>query len=506
MGADSIALVRDAAAASLVDAALAKNVTTSLMQAVLDDNGNTPDLAAELVTVMFDLANSGSGAEVRERSGGTDGLVLILGYAGSSCDLLRAIDASYQRLLPSWTTLTTVSSGMIDHPAASVIVQDQIDALAARVEKFDRVILHSFSNNGIGFFARLMSEWREKLGSKLVGCVHDCGGVSEDSYCVKGDPLSVIQARQAQSAEGSLAADWPVVVAETLIMSFMSHDVQLLAADGSKLNSRVAMAALKPLIHKAVEAYTVHTNPATVFWLFRVRIRLLEEDGPNAPPLTINEAYWRLLQSTVPETVPIQIFTTETDAVVSYAVVKSFENGLRKHMPSRPVELTTLRGSHCQLITISRTAYEAQLEVFLSAAAKVTPGGAIGSGAAVSGLGPTPPPPEPPAAIEKPAEKPDFAVPDPAMPGFLAAAALSHLEEKLRSVSLQAWKHALDESNEGRPNSGKTDFRPELLRILKEEAGVAKLADRQTLAKAVCRAHREGTLAAGTLSTLKAGK
>ena len=129
---------------------------TLLTQLVVDGHHKGDgDAAADAISVLFDVACSGSGTEVGVRpsindgSGGRVG-VLVLGFAGSNLTILKPIINMYQQRWPGWKVVATISSGLVTDPEAAAPFAAQCDGVVRALAGCRKILVHCMSNNGQG--------------------------------------------------------------------------------------------------------------------------------------------------------------------------------------------------------------------------------------------------------------------------------------------------------------------------------------------------------------------
>uniref|UniRef100_A0A7S4M1P6 Carrier domain-containing protein n=1 Tax=Prymnesium polylepis TaxID=72548 RepID=A0A7S4M1P6_9EUKA len=126
---------------------------------------------SEIAKVFFELVLAPSGCTIESTTctstPQTTG-VLILGFAGSSVEMLQPLREFYSRLRPSWrvVSMTAVFDAEARHEQLTQVI-DQFDGI-------HHLVVHSMSNHGHRTWMSL-SDLDHEFGHRLKALVFDCG-------------------------------------------------------------------------------------------------------------------------------------------------------------------------------------------------------------------------------------------------------------------------------------------------------------------------------------------
>lgn len=434
-----VSQLRKECLAALTEPAALVGRFQDLLQLVVDaHHAGTADVGAEAMSVLFDVACSGSGTVVDVS--GVNGVqppvgVLILGFAGASIDLLRPLIEIYCKRWPAWRVVTTVASGLTGSASGDAALEAQLDGIVDGLTGCRKVLVHVMSNNGHGLWANVLHRRGPALAHRVGALFYDCAAARS----IKSEAP---EAASSLDAEGQ----WAHVLDSTVWMQVMSlqpsirkpgsEDVVLTVFDADELRGpiRTASLALEKTMAPA-EGAASSGEAETPFWTSRVRM-----DGMNV---------FDFVRHAEPS-VPCTCLTSDDDSIISRADVEDWAAFLRAAHAKREVRLSLLRGPHCRLHMGDPSGYAAEL-------------GRLVADSAIEGSGP----PLTAAVVAGVA-----AVEGTPFGDALAPAGLSHLAalDGLAALDLDG-ACALYEAK-GRPG-----FISECKRL-----GVAKLSERQGLA------------------------
>lgn len=271
-----------------LDSEDAKEHAVALAQVVADAvHGGETSTAADAMHVFFDMCCSGSGMCVRSNALEVNATahvgVLILGYAGSSVQLLNPLSEFYKTMHPSWRVVSTVGTGLSNDPLAEKQLSVQLDAIIQALAGCRKVLVHVCSNNGHGLFALLLHRKRDVLRSRIAAVVYDCAASMKVNATASaappppvaspppGAPPPPVQA----GAEDSEAAIRSVshVIMSTVLMQAIAGSISLddpASADAGKISIRDPKdGRVRGYLEAAALALArrTHTARAPFFWV-----------------------------------------------------------------------------------------------------------------------------------------------------------------------------------------------------------------------------------------------
>jgi hypothetical protein len=190
----------EAAARSLNDSALRRQLLQALLQAVASADAEEYDLSPALCTA-FGIACSNMGAEVavtgqrqivtgaaaerwlagEPRLPPCSCAVLVCGFAGASLSMLSPIEAMWRRLWPDARVVVSTQSGLDDVHAVPAM-RAQLDEIEAALEGCGRVLVHAQSINGWRLWIELLHAC-PALARRVCGVVYDCGPALGGALC-----------------------------------------------------------------------------------------------------------------------------------------------------------------------------------------------------------------------------------------------------------------------------------------------------------------------------------
>ena len=301
------------------------------------------DYDGEGLRVLFDCACSGSGTVVKTCGAEDADLgVIVLGYGGSSVDLLMHYEAIYRKVAPTAKILLTTASGLSTDELAQPAVEEQCDRIVTGVLACKRVIIHACSSNGVALWALLLRRHAVTLAERVAAIVYDCA--------VESRPSAVYD----------LGPEWTVGwIFNSVWCQVMTHAAELLGCSkvdlhmhSSKLRGmRTSLEELaRATVHREYEKLAArrppekhpadgevahHYNPDAFFWLNRMTF-----EGYVSP--------YAFVAAKEPP-VPALCLTSNEDSVVLPEAVAHWAATLREAKPGRTVTVETLQGGHCHL-------------------------------------------------------------------------------------------------------------------------------------------------------------
>jgi len=170
----------------------------------------------EIAEIFFELVLSPSGSMSELVAGTTFPQttgVLILGFAGSSIEVLQPVRQFYSRLRPSWRVISTTT--VFESEAR----REQLQQVLHQLDGLDQLIVHSMSNHGHRSFMSLLDlDLDQSIGRRLKALVFDCGPAP------------------ALSAEGRTEA-----AARTAFGALLGHGLQISRAQQDEIRAAAAL-------------------------------------------------------------------------------------------------------------------------------------------------------------------------------------------------------------------------------------------------------------------------
>jgi len=336
------------------------------------------DTAADAAEVLFHAGCSGSGTFVRsfineaQRTPSTVA-VLILGFAGSSVELLEPLVGMYRSEFPEWRVVATVASGLCNDPQAAVAADTQINNIARSLVGARKILVHIMSNNGQGLWASLLHLKGSLLRSRVGAVIYDCAASrSVASVTVEGAAhvghviLSTVKLPIMQM---QIEVDVPARAANGLALStgeaFSGEAVSSEAVSCEAVNGEVVrtetlslrnkeafngplQAAVDRLVQRPPEQQVVFWSQQPPRW---------GEWPAVGPPEAANERNSFSFDAYSTPPVPTLCFTSQEDTIITPAAVEDWACYLKEAHPARDVRVVTLRGTHCMLRRHSATEY-----------------------------------------------------------------------------------------------------------------------------------------------------
>ena len=333
-----------------------------VVQAIFDhdEDSEQPGVASDAVGLLFELSCTGSGTLVGTAgSPSADVGVLILGYAGSSVELLSPLVEVYRRLWASSSTtgvrvVATVASGLCDYEQAVDALDAQCDATVSALAGCESILVHAMSNNGQGLWATLLHRRGAALRDRVAAVIYDCschdGQLQHHKWeeTIMATVLGPILIDQVEATDrrGVRVECFDDAMQTTLLGAArrLSHGIQ--AAEGGAA-AATATAAATPASQTTTHLFGCATP---TFWGSRLRL-----DGLGMSDYVAAHE----------PSVPTLCLTSAGDALIPPAAVQSWARDLTAQCPGRSVQVATLKGPHCQLLQRDGVAFRARIQQFV---------------------------------------------------------------------------------------------------------------------------------------------
>ena len=338
---------------------------TSVTQCTFDAvHANEMDVAAEAISLLFDMSCSSSGTHVHI-SGSPSGrsAVLILGFAGSSVpvegkpSVLKPVIDMYEHAYPGWRVIATTGSGLCTDPRALTAFDAQLDKIVQAISGVRKILVHCMSNNGQGLWSQLLHERSAQLHGRVAAMIYDCAAKRNLSR----EPCDHDEAEQA-------AEEVARIVSSTVFMPLMSHSIEVMLPGPEQIRAgmRAGDAFRAPILlacrHFAKRKVAVGKR-SSYFWANRLPSwGEWPAAGDGVADVFSYDAY-----SSPP--VPTLCLTGPGDVIITSEDVSDWLAYLRKAAPAREVTLATLKGTHCMLMQAGVDRYVQEVRQLVTAAA-----------------------------------------------------------------------------------------------------------------------------------------
>jgi pimeloyl-ACP methyl ester carboxylesterase len=375
-------------------------VCNDAVQIILDaHHARDHVVAADAMDLLFAASCSAAGTSVQVNEGeaigpmGSSGRVgvLILGFAGSSLNLLRPLTRFYHKHWPVWKVVATAASGLTPEEGAGPAVAAQLDRIVAALADCRKVVVHCMSNNGQGLWAWLLHRKGGVLRGRVAAIVYDCAAARSDeklSASERGAGAAAVQGSHNEQGGGRAPSALPSeegseegsvgesdlshmahVICSTVLMPLMGQSrAEFRNPDGSSgsLTLLKDNLAIREALEASAKAYVERLanidGPAardSYFWVGRMRCDgedLHTFDARASPP------------------VPTLCLTSEADTVISPLAVADWRSFLlAKSGGWRDVRLETLGGTHCLLLQSSPADFYRHISKLITDAAVEQP-------------------------------------------------------------------------------------------------------------------------------------
>ena len=346
--------------------------------------------ADEYLKVLFDLSCSGSGSDVRVNGPSDAALtVLVLGFGGSSTDILLKHEAVYRAIAPGAKLVLTTASGLSADELALPALEEQLDTVVASLTSSQRIVVHCCSNNGVALWAVLIHRRGAAFTERVGAVVYDCAAEARSDPAHPTPELGV-----EWTSTWVFNSIWCQVLvhAQELVGATAPSQIHEHAAGLRELRANLLSKTQTMVCHSMEEAKALRAAPpaegapplhATGGWANRRGLFWLERMRFDGDALRYASPY-DFVAACQPN-VPTLCLTSAEDTVVLPSAVVDWAARLRGGgvlgggegrgegrgeglavPPGRSVVVETLRGTHCQLHEqADADAYRLALEALL---------------------------------------------------------------------------------------------------------------------------------------------